>query len=74
MDVFGCGFLCFFFFFPSSFLNTRGELRVSQLAGERLAVCDGSTRVPRHLPAVWVSSELRAWKIKAAQDFQAFST
>lgn len=72
MDVFGCGFLCLFFFFL--LLNTRGELRVSQLAGERLAVCDGSTRVPRHLPAVWVSSELRAWKIKAAQDFQAFST
>lgn len=74
---FFCLFVVFFFFCCCclfSFLNTRRELKVSGLTGERLAVHDGSTGVSQQLKAVWVCSELRVWKIEVAQDFQAFSS
>jgi len=65
---------CVLGFFPSAFLNTRGEVKVLVLRRERLAVRGGSLGVPRRLTTDWVPSELRAWKIEAAEDVQAFLT
>lgn len=56
----------------TSFLNTRGELKVLGLTGERFPGLDGNSGFLWHLLAVWVPAELRARRIEAAQDFQGF--
>lgn len=56
----------------TSFLNTRGELKVLGLTGERFPLLDGNSGFLWHLLAVRVPAELRARRIEATQDFQGF--